>query len=91
VDSLVNDIRNDGIIIYHLLCNNFSLRFDEAGPIELLMMKGDEPYSSNEKIPADFLFLKRNKNIYLMIMTPKIKGVPINSNLLYDSVTGANQ
>lgn len=84
-DSLQNVIENDTIASYHLLCKNFSISYMEDGPVSIFMEGTDRPFGYTI-IPADLMLLKRQKKVYLLIMTPNNfkKGIP--ADLLYNIV-----
>jgi len=62
-DSLKNIVRNDSVVQYYLRFNSFSLRYSLNGPIDILCsVKG-------ESIPANFLFFKKDKQMYFAILS----------------------
>ena len=87
-DSLQSVVKNDSIIGYHLLCNNFSIRYAESGPIDIFVVGKEKRLGATAVIPMDLLFLKRNGEIYLLMMTPNSAQSTIAPDLLYNVVTG---
>ena len=86
-DSLQN-VKNDSIESYHLLCDNFSIRYNENEPIDIFMVGQEIALGATTRIPMDLLFLKRNAAIYLLIMTPNDPKSVIASDLLFNIVMG---
>ncbi len=87
-DSLKNLVQNDSVMSYHLLCKNFSIRYNKDGPIDLFVVGQEGMLATTTIIPMDLLFLKRDGAIYLLIMTPNDPKSPIPPDLLYNVVTG---
>jgi hypothetical protein len=80
-DSLANNILNDSIATYHLLCKNLSIQYETNGPVEVFMVGG-------KITPSDILFLKRDKAVYFMLLTTDKPDATIPQNILYELVTG---
>jgi len=87
-DSLTRVAANDSIVSYYLLCQSFSIKFSEQGPVEVYMVGEDRPFGRVAISPSDILFLKRNDALYLMIMTPASADRNIPKDLLYNIVKG---
>jgi len=87
-DSLNRVAANDSLVSYYLLCQNFTVKFSEQGPVEVYMVGEDRPFGGIAVSPADILFLKRNETVYLMIMTPASADRTIPKDLLYNIVMG---
>jgi hypothetical protein len=80
-DSLANEILNDSIASYHLLCKNLSIKYEKNGVVQLIMTSG-------EATPSDLLFLKRGKVVYFMFMTTAKPDSFIPREILYDLIMG---
>ena len=80
-DSLSNGILDDSIATYHLLCKNFSIKYEKNGAVQVFMTCG-------EITPSDLLFLKRGKTVYFMLMTTAKPESVIPRNILYELVMG---
>lgn len=87
-DSLQTLSESDSMISYHLLCNNFSLRYSEQGPVDIFVAGKERGLGTTTQISMDLLFLNRNHAVYLLIMTPKDSKSTIAPDLLYNIVTG---
>jgi len=48
---------------------SLSLRYFKDAPTDIFI-KGNEFLGFSSSIPIDILFLKRNKEVYLLLMTP---------------------
>jgi hypothetical protein len=80
-DSLSNGIFNDSIASYHLLCKNFSIKYEKNGIVQVFMTCG-------EITPSDLLFLKRGKIVYFLSMTTSKPDSFIPPEILYDLIIG---
>jgi|GEM_PF-1250512 hypothetical protein len=89
-DSLTNEIKNDSIYSYHLLCNTLAIKYTKDGPIDIYMEGEHSTLWSKELTPLDILFLKKDKCVYLMLMTPLSRKSAIPPLLLYNLVTGGH-
>lgn len=89
-DSLKTVIKNDSIFSYHLLCKNFSIRYDENAPIDIFV-EGQESFGMTSIIPMDIMLLKRNKIVYLLVMTPNKPTGVISPNLLLNILSETKQ
>jgi hypothetical protein len=87
-DSLQSVVKNDSVISYHLLCDNFSIRYAENDPIDIFVVGKEKMLATTTVIPMDLLFLKRDGAIYLLIMTPNNPKSTIAPDLLYNVVMG---
>lgn len=85
-NSLQQVVNNDSIISYHLSCKNISVKYGDKEPVDLLIVGEEKPFGQTSVIPLEILFLKRNQNIYLLIMTPKNENDAIQSDLLYQLI-----
>jgi len=84
-DSLQNVIENDIMWGYHLRCKNLAIRYTEQGPVTIFMEGKDGPFGTLI-VPANLMLIKRQKKVYLIVMTPNDlkKGIP--ADLLYNIV-----
>lgn len=87
-DSLRTIVANDSIVSYHLLCNNFSIKYNEKEAVDIFVIGNEKAFGATTIIPMDLLFLKRGSTVHLMIMTPNAHTSVIESDLLYNLVTG---
>jgi len=89
-DSLRNKLSGDSIIIYQLICSNFSLRYQSGAPIDIFMERKTGFFDSNKRIKTEILFLKRAGSFYMLILTPASSEILLPDDLLYHIVTGNN-
>jgi hypothetical protein len=70
-DSLLNTIKNGSVMNFHLLCDNFLVRYDENAEIKILIDRDKKTdFNTNlALIPLDILFLKRCKSIYFITLS----------------------
>ena len=87
-DSLLQSVKNDSILNFHLECKNLSIKYEENDPIDIMISGNKNIFGITKTFPADFLFLKRRKNIYIFIMTPIDIKSKIPTGLLYNVVNG---
>ena len=88
-DSLTNDIKNDSIYSYHLLCNTLAIKYTEGGLIDIFMEGEHSTLWNKELTPLDLLFIKKGKALYLLLMAPINRKSAIPPLLLYNLVVGA--
>jgi len=82
-DSLKTIAENDSIAAYHLLCKNLSVRYEENGLVDIFVI-GKENILGAPIIPMDILFLRRQKNLYFLLLTPKSQNKVVPPELLYN-------
>jgi hypothetical protein len=87
-DSLNTVEKSDSIFSYHLICKNISIRYDENAPIDIFIGGKEVAFGNTDTIPMDVLFLKRNRSVYLLLLTSDNPKSLIPNNLLYDIVMG---
>ncbi len=63
-DSLKIITRNDSLINFYTERNDFGIKYSKEGPFDILF---DRKY---DKVPVHFIFLKREKKFFLIIMVP---------------------
>lgn len=59
---------DDSVISYTLKCKNLSVRYGNNDPIDLYI-KADQNFQDTG-VPISILFYKRNKKLYLMLLSP---------------------
>jgi hypothetical protein len=77
----VTCLKTANSIRYHLLCKDFSVRFEDAAPIDIYA-SGKEVGITKELVTLDLLLLKRGPQIYVFLMTPIDTGTQISPDLL---------
>jgi hypothetical protein len=88
-DSIQTIINNDSIICYKFQCDNLSIKFGQANPVDILLTgKTISSFGKHKPFSAELLFLKRNNKIYLMILN-SLDQSAVPSSLLYNIVTGS--
>lgn len=80
-DSLRQTIKNDSLINLDILCHNMSIRYQDDAAIDIFI-EGKQEGSGTLPIPMDILFCKRDKNIYLLILTANSADSPVPKNIL---------
>lgn len=87
-DSLLNTIKNDSVMNFSLLCDNFSVRYDENAEIKILIARDKKTvFNTNlALVPLDILFLKRSKSIYLIALSPLDSNEHIQTDFLYNLI-----
>jgi len=84
----LQDLKNDSVISYHLMCDNFSIRYGEKEPIDIFVARKEEALGYKRRIPMDLLFLKRDSAVYMLIMIPDDPNSAIAPDLLYNVIMG---
>ena len=65
-DSLHTVMKNDTVIDYSVFMNNFSLKYSIDGQTDIQVVNN----KNNDKHEFNFLFLKKQNDVYLLFMTP---------------------
>lgn len=87
-DSLKLISNNENLLMFHAdLLQNLSIHFARHSAIDILIKGNKLPMGLSESFPINFAFLKKNKEIYFIIMTP-IVSRPINPFLLATILNG---
>ena len=81
-DSIKKTIQNDSIESYHILCNSVYFRFSSRDTINLYLTSYPKP-GHQYKFPADILFWKKEKSLYLFIMFPLDSDKPIGDDEIF--------
>ena len=68
---------------YHLRCKNFSLRYGENNPVDIFVKGKEGSLGRTPVIPMDILFLRRQKNVFLFVLTPRNDDYDVPAELLY--------
>lgn len=84
-DSIEELAKNDSLISIHLLCNNFSVRYSESGPVDLIFEASRENYIRHF-ISLDLLLLKQKKSLYLFFLTPLDRNDVVSPDLLNEII-----
>lgn len=84
-DSIQQYIKNDSIVGYDLSCKNLSIRYGEHEAIDIYIEAKENIFKSY-KIPMSFLFLKRQKETFLLIMTTNNYDEYLPKDLLYSLI-----
>ena len=71
---------------YKLRCKNFSIRYSEKDPVDIYMVGKNLSFGKTINIPMNLLFLKREKSVYLLILTPEEERDYVPNDILYDLV-----
>jgi hypothetical protein len=87
-DSIVKQIGNDSIVSYSLLCNNLSLRYGSAEPVDIFKKASETAFGKVKYIPMNIAFVKRDKFIYFLVLSPKNIQEPLPGSFLYNIITG---
>jgi len=64
-DSMSNSIKNDSIVCYSLLLNNFAMKYSKNGQIDI-QIKNEKA----QKIKFNFAFVKKGYDVYMLTMCP---------------------
>ena len=85
-DSLRTIAKNDSIIAYNLDCKNLSIRYQDQGPVDIFVVGNEKFLSGTNAIPMDILFLKRDDNLYFLLLTPRNEKGILPRELLYNVI-----
>jgi len=81
----VTILKTANSIRYHLLCKDFSVRYEDDAPIDIYA-SGKEVGFKKKLISLDLLLLKRREQIYIMLMTPTETDAQISPDLLFSLI-----
>jgi len=86
-DSLSTVEKNDSLVNYHLLCENFSIKYaaDEANDL-YFESKIDFEAVEYHEIFLDVLLLRKTGALYLLLMAPIDNKASIDPKLLYNII-----
>jgi hypothetical protein len=84
-DTIQQFVRNDSIVLYNLVCQNMSIRYNEDDPVDIFI-EGKQKGFYTLRIPMSILFLKRKKNTYLLVLTTDSSNLSLPSGILYSIV-----
>jgi hypothetical protein len=84
-DSLRSAV-NDSTIGYHLLCKNFSIRYQQNESIDLYLVGEEKALGFTDIIPLDLVLLKRGSAVYFILLTPDDPKTGISLNTLCDII-----
>ena len=72
--------KNDTIAYYYSKCVNFSVKFDPKMPYDIY---GESRSENDSEMPLEILLLKKNKTLYMLILSAKDDGIKIKSGTLF--------
>jgi len=78
-DSTAPFISNDSVYSCYVRANNFSIKYGTSSPVDILAF-------NDKVVPADIVFLIRNKSLYFILMAPDDKSTSIAPDLLYSLI-----
>ena len=81
-DSIKKTIQNDSIESYKILCNSVYFRFSSRDTINMYFTSDPKPLHQY-KFPADILFWKKEKSLYLFMMFPLDSDKPISDDEIF--------
>jgi hypothetical protein len=87
-DSLKRFVKNDNIVGFYLLLNNFSARYSKDDLADVLIGVDEEAKNIRKRnIPIDILFVKKSKTLYLLTLLPINRNDNINYDELYNTIS----
>lgn len=82
--------KNDSISYYYSIFENFSIKLQKDADDDI-HGKAKSTIFLNESAPLEILFLKREKNLYLILLSVKNKAAHLKPGMLYDMVIKNNK
>jgi hypothetical protein len=73
-------LRNDTVVSYYANCHDFSVKYIKNGVQQIC---ADVDDSHKEPTFLETMFLKRNRNLYFIVMSPKLKNAKLKPGILY--------
>ena len=78
--------KNDSIAYYYSRFENFSIKYSIAEPEDIYANIREK--FAGHKAPLELLFLKRNNNLYFILLGAEDDHTPLDKNLLYNLIIG---
>jgi hypothetical protein len=76
--------KNDSVAYYYSNFENFSIRYQKEGKIDIYGKAKGNPQRS--KAPLEVMFLKRNNNLYFILLTNRNYSTNLDLNALYNLI-----
>jgi hypothetical protein len=76
--------KNDTAAYYYSNFKNFSIKYQKEGKIDIYGKAKGNPQGSN--VPLEIIFLKRNNNLYFILLTNKNYSANLDLNALYNLI-----
>ncbi|HEY2581033.1 MAG TPA: hypothetical protein VGI43_04465, partial [Mucilaginibacter sp.] len=72
--------KNDTIAYYCSRCRNFSIKFGVQQPVDIY---GECKSQTFSEVPIEILFLKKDKKIYMLVLSAKNANTVLKQGMLY--------
>ena len=80
-DSTMTLVKNDTIAYYYCKCRNFWIRFNADDPNDIY---GNLKNENHNEVHLELLILKRNKKLFMLILSSKYDGIYLRQKTLYN-------
>jgi hypothetical protein len=87
-DSLDQVIDSDSCLSYNVTCENLSIRYLDKEPVDVFIEGKQLGGFKFTSIHMNFMVVKRNNIVSMLIMTPNVSGKSISPKLLYNIYAG---
>ena len=74
------------MIAYHVWCKNFSVRYGENVSVDIFVCIRSRGVGVSPIIPMDILFLKREENVYFLLLPASYYDQVVPPELLHNIV-----
>jgi len=82
-DSFKTLLKNDSVAYYYLMFRNFSISYGKSGVVDLAAeVKGSSIFQKRRQ-PIEILFLRKNDNLYLLMMSVNQNKINLEPGSLY--------
>lgn len=76
--------KNDTVAYYYSIFKNFSIKYQAEEKVDIYgRVKGN---SQDSKMPLEIMFLKRNNNLYFILLTNRNDSINLDPNALYNLI-----
>lgn len=87
MDKMRRKVYTKDLVSYYLPLNSFSLRYeDEDNPVDILVKEDVYRIFIREGIPFVVSFYKKQKSLYVFLISPIDKNTPINEKIISELV-----
>lgn len=80
-DSIQKVLSNDSIIAFKSKCKNFSIKYGQGAPVDIFAVIKKKSLTNNH-FPVNIVFLRKDKNVCLFVVSPQNSDEPLSNNVL---------
>jgi hypothetical protein len=89
-DSIQKILSNDSIIAFNSICKDFSIKYGQGGPVDIFAIVKKKSLTNNH-FPVNIVFLRKDKNVCLFVLSPQNSDEPLSHNVLIRQLEAATK